>query len=142
MRLMHRWKHAHPAGWVVRFFVALNVAFAACALSRDLSDPPLTILFDKALIAIWGVLIWRYYTVGLAVGRRGIRLRTLLTTRIVAWQDIARFVVRPSERVLGRTDALWVHLNDWMAIEASVLRADPSYVFDKMVGSLRETLRS
>jgi hypothetical protein len=44
-------------------------------------------------VAVLQVLVWRHPLVGLEVGDRGIRLRTMWSRRLVPWEEVQRALV-------------------------------------------------
>src|SRR5262245_28244165 len=52
-----------------------------------------------AFVALWQVGLWRLAFIGVYVGAPGIRLRTLVRTRTIAWQDIHRVRARDDRQV-------------------------------------------
>ncbi len=46
--------------------------------------------------ALWETLLWRVVLVGVLVGERGIKIRGLLRTHVVAWPDVERVWAGPA----------------------------------------------
>jgi hypothetical protein len=49
-----------------------------------------------AFVALWETLLWRVVLVGVLVGERGIKIRRVLRTHVVAWTDVERVWAGPA----------------------------------------------
>jgi hypothetical protein len=61
-------------------------------------------------VALWETMLWRVVLVGLFVGERGIKIRGVLRTSVVAWGDVARVWVGPA--AAHHAGQLWVSTAD------------------------------
>jgi hypothetical protein len=49
-----------------------------------------------AFVALWETVLWRVVLVGVLVGERGIKIRGVLWTHVVAWADVTRVWAGPA----------------------------------------------
>jgi hypothetical protein len=49
-----------------------------------------------AFVASWETVVWRIVLVGVLVGERGIKIRGVLRTHVVAWTDVERVWAGPA----------------------------------------------
>jgi hypothetical protein len=79
------------------------------------------------------VVIWRLHRVGLYIGDQGVRIRHVLRTRTLPWDDISRFETRPAT-LLGSTTrqpAIWV-ISPGQAVETPVRQQAHRWTSDLM----------
>jgi PH (Pleckstrin Homology) domain-containing protein len=77
--------------------------------------------------ALWTAGAWRMSRMGVWVSDSGVRVRTFLRTRTVAWPDVARFEIRAATQGQGgryaadlRAQAVWMVLKDGAAIQTPI----------------------
>jgi hypothetical protein len=125
---MWAWRrpYSDPFRVLTGFFVLFGSAFASVVfglLVLNLAVRHRESLGAGALVvvpvAVWLTLAWRFHRTALVVGDTGVRVRWLLKTRTIPWDDIDGFWF--GEDILG-TDRLWIGLKDGRRIRTPIQR--------------------
>src|SRR5262245_53630432 len=100
---MGRWTRVAPLMMFVVFsavFTAIGLTiFLVVSISLLSSTAEVVswpgMVFALGFIVIWTAFAFRLNRLGLFISHHGVRVRKFLTTRTLAWQDVAGFEVRP-----------------------------------------------
>lgn len=95
---MPRWDRAyqtdqddlHTLRYVVAAGMSLAGLFPLCSVALSERPRPAGIAAAALFVLVWEVVLWRVTLVGLYVSDHGIKIRTVLRTRVIAWPQVAR----------------------------------------------------